>query len=185
MQAAIENNKKEMKYDIKANKQYSDKKSMQFKSEMKANKQDSDEKMMQFIETLMFVTAFMMGQTKNSKSSPTQKDTSTILDPITVVPSNRRAPSLEGEHSTKIGGMMTLKHEISSSKFYELLTKRELKGYTTLDIKNFYNHINMCPNAVNRLQEDLLPGYQSIKINSEFDKYLIPDRDHPSCSFNL
>ena len=32
------------------------------KAEMKANKQDSDEKMMKFIETLKFLTAFMMDQ---------------------------------------------------------------------------------------------------------------------------
>ena len=51
---------------MKANKQDSDEKIVQFtetlKAEMKANKQDSDEKMMKFIETLKFLTAFMMDQ---------------------------------------------------------------------------------------------------------------------------
>ena len=76
-------------------------------------------------------------------SSPTQKDTSTPPEPTNVVPVNRRYTPLEGGHSTKIGGMWTLKHEISSPKFYELLIKTELKGDTALDLKNFYNHIKM------------------------------------------
>ena len=78
-------------------------------------------------ETLKVFTIFMMDQTNIPKSSPTQKDTSTPPDRTTVVPANRRDPPLEGEHSTKIGGMWTLKHEISSPKFYELLIKTELK----------------------------------------------------------
>ena len=36
-------------------------------------------------------------------------------------------------------------------------------------LNNFYNHINMCLNAVNRLLEDILPGYHSIKRHSEFE----------------
>ena len=103
-----------------------------------------------------------MDQTNNSKSSPTHNDTSTPPDPITVVPDNRRAPPLEGGRSTKIGGVWTFKYEISSPKFYEILIKTELKEDTDLDIKNFYNHINMCINAVTRLREDLIPGYHSI-----------------------
>ena len=63
----------------------------------------------------------------------------------------RRDPPFNGVHSTKNGGMWTLKHDISSRKFYELLIKRELIGYTALDLKNFYNHIKMCFNAVTRL----------------------------------
>ena len=64
--------------------------------------------------------------------------------------------------------MWTLKHEISSPKFYEILIKTELKVDTALDLKNFYKHIKMCLNAVNILQEDHLPGYHSIKIHYEF-----------------
>ena len=85
---------------------------------------------------------------------------------------------MDSGQSTKISGMCTMKHDISSTKFYELLIKTELKGDTDLGINNFYNHINMCLNAVNRLQEDLIPGYQSIKINSEFAEYFVLDRDH-------
>ena len=76
---------------------------------------------------------------------------------------------LEGGHSTKIRGMWTLKHEISSPKFYELLIKTEIKGDTALDLKNFFNHIKISLNSVTRLIEDLLPGYQSIKRHSDFE----------------
>ena len=102
-----------------------------------------------------------------------------------MVPANRRAPILEGGHSTKIGEMWTLKHEISSPKFYEILIKTELKGYTDIYLKNFYNHIKMCLNTMTIIREDLLPGYQSIKRKSEFEEYFIPDRDHPSYSLNV
>ena len=78
-------------------------------------------------------------------------------------------PPLEGGQATKICGMWTLKHEISSPQLYELFINTELKGYTDQDLKNFYNHIKMWLNAVTRLREDLLPGYQSIKIHSEFE----------------
>ena len=73
---------------------------------------------------------------------------------------------MEGGHYTKIGAICNLKHEISSPKFYELLINTELKGDTSLDLKTNYNHIKMCLNAVNRIREDLLPGYQSIKKQS-------------------
>ena len=164
MQAKVGTNKQEMK------------------SKMKANKQDPDEKTMEFTETLKVLTALMMDQTNISKSSQTQKDTLTPLDPTTVVPDNRRAPPFEVWHSTKIGGMWNLKHEISSSKFYEILIKAELKGDTALYLKIFYNHIKMCLNAVTWLREDLLSGYQSTKRHYEFELYFIPDRDHPSYS---
>ena len=101
----------------------------------------------------------MMDQTNNSKSSPTQKDTLTPPDPTTVVPDNKRGTPLEGVHSTKIVGMWTLRHEISSPKFYELLIKTELKGETALDLKNFFSHIKLCLNTVTRVREDLLHDY--------------------------
>ena len=123
------------------------------------NKQDTDEKKMntdekltQITENIKVLTAFMMDQTNNSKLSPAHKDTLTPPNPTTLVPATRRDPTLYGGHSTKIGGMWTLKHEISSPKFYELLIKTELKGDTALDINNFY-HINMCLNVVIGIQE--------------------------------
>ena len=119
-------------------------------------------------ETLKTFTAFIMDRANMSKSSPYQKDTSTPPDPTTTVQTNKRDPPLEGEISENIGGMWTLKYEISSTRFYELLIKTELKGDTALDLKNFYNHIKMSLNAVTRLKVDLLPDYLSIDRNYEF-----------------
>ena len=48
--------------------------------------------------------------------------------------------------------MWDLKHEISSPKFYEIIIKIELKGDTSLDLNNFYNHLKMYLNAVDRLR---------------------------------
>ena len=54
-----------------------------------------------------------------------------------------------------------------------------------MDLKNFFNHIEMCLNAVNRLKEYLLPDYQSIKRHSEFKEYFVPDCNHPSYFWNV
>ena len=43
----------------------------------------------------------------------------------------------------------------------------------------------MCLNAVTRLREYLLPDYQSIKRNSQFEEYFVPDRNHPSYYWNV
>ena len=112
----------------------------------------NDEKLTLLTENLQKLTTFMIYQTNILKSSPAHKDTSTPPDPTTVFQTNMRAPPLEGTHSTNIGGMCTLKHEISSPKFYELLIKTELKGDTALDLKNLYNHVNISLNAVTRLR---------------------------------
>ena len=53
-----------------------------------------------------------------------------------------------------------------------------------MDLDNFYKHINMCLNAVNRLQEDHLPAYQSIKRHSDFEEYFFPYHYHPSYYVN-
>ena len=125
---------------------------------LKDYKEDTDEKMTKMSDDFRTMFAVLSDQINKSNkidtmsSSPTQKDISTPTDPTTVVPDNRRDPQLGGGHSTKIGDMCTLKHEISSPKFYELLIKTELKVDTSLDLKNFYNHINMCLNAVTRIR---------------------------------
>ena len=80
--------------------------------------------------------------------------------------------------------MWTQNHEISSPNLYKLLIKTEIKGDTALEIKDFYNHINMCLNAETRLQEDLLSTYHSIKRHSEFEEYLVPYHDLPSYSWS-
>ena len=142
-------------------------------------------KMKDIKETLKVFTTFIMDQNEIPKSSPTHKDTLTTPDPTTAFPTNRRDPPLEGRYYTKIGGMWTLKNEINSPKFYEVIIKTELKKDTAMDIKNFYNHIKMCLNAVTRLREDLLPDYHSIKRHYQFEEYFIPDRNHPSYSCSL
>ena len=80
-----------------------------------------------------------------------------------MVLANKRSPLLDGGHSTKIGGVWNLKHEIISPKLYVLLLKNELIGETGMYLKSFYNHIKMCLNVVNRLLKDILLSYQSIK----------------------
>ena len=87
---------------------------------------NTDKKLTNITEDLNFLTEIitsMMDQTNNSKFSPAQKDTSNPPDPTTVVPANRRDPPLDRVLSIKIGDMCTLKHEISSPKFYKLLIK--------------------------------------------------------------
>ena len=59
------------------------------------------------------LTTLMMDQANISKSSPSQKDTTTPPDSTTTVQTNRKAPTLEGEISEIIGGMWT----IYTSKF--------------------------------------------------------------------
>ena len=84
---------------------------------------NTDEKLTHLTENINNLTAFMIDQNNIPKSSPTQKDTSNPPAPTTLVPIKRRDPSLEGGHYTKIGGMWTLKHEINSPKFYDILIK--------------------------------------------------------------
>ena len=94
------------------------------KQEADKNHKDTTENIKQIIETINQVLAETKKDKNNiSKSSPVHKDTSTPPDPITTVQTNRRVPPLEGGISENIGGMWTLKHEISSPRLYELLIK--------------------------------------------------------------
>ena len=106
---------------------------------------------------------------KNKTSFSDKKYSIKVQYPTTVVTDKKKAPQLEGGNSAKIGGMWNLKHDITPQKWYELLTNIGLKVDTALDLKNFYNHINMCLNAVTRLWEELIPDYHSIKIHSDFE----------------
>ena len=119
---------------------------------MRDNKRDSDEKMTKFTEEFKTMLAAIADHINTLKSSSTQKDSPKPPYPTTVVPVNRRDPPLDGGQSTKVGGMWTLKQEISSPRFYELLVKTELKGDTALYLKNFHIHINISHNAVTRLR---------------------------------
>ena len=110
--------------------------------EMNANKQDYDEKMAKFTEESKAILAEITDHINTLKSLSTQKDSPKTPDPNNLVPTYRRDLQLDGGKSTKIGGMWTLKHDIISPIFYELLIKTELKGDTDLYLNNFYNHIN-------------------------------------------
>ena len=101
---------------IESNKQEDDKN----KQETDNNHKETTEKIKQLTETLN--TYFLKGQPDQnniSKSSPAQKDTmaTTPPDPTTVVHTIKKDSTLEGEISENIGGMWTLKHEISSPRF--------------------------------------------------------------------
>ena len=56
----------------------------------------------------------MMNKIDISKYSPDQRDSPKAQYPTTMELSKRRDPPLDGGHSTKIGGIWTLKHDISS-----------------------------------------------------------------------
>ena len=81
--------------------------------------------------------AAIADQINTLKYSPTQKDSPNPLDPNNGVPTNSRDPTLGSGKSTNVCGMWTLRHEISSPKFYELLIKTKLKVVTALDLKKF------------------------------------------------
>ena len=84
------------------------------------NRQYSDEKMNKLTEYLTEIIASMMDQIKTSISSQYYKNSPKSQDPTNFFPANKKALPLEGGNSKKIGGMWTLKYDISSPKFYEL-----------------------------------------------------------------
>ena len=122
------------------------------KATIDANGQDSDEKMKKPTKDLTAMIASIMYDIKFSKYSTYKKDFPKDHYPTPLILDNKKDTQLEGGHSIKIGGMWNLKNEISSPKFYEILINIELKGNTDMDLKNFYNYINMCINAVTRLR---------------------------------
>ena len=98
------------------------------KSKIKSNRQETNEKLMKLKEypkaIITSTITQMMDQTNNSKFSPAHKDTFKPTDPTTVVLNIRRDTPLGSVHSTKIGGMWNLKHEIISTKIYELIINK-------------------------------------------------------------
>ena len=57
----------------------------------------------------------------NHKFLPYKVDLPKIHYPETVVQANKKSPALKSGSSMKVGGICTLKNEISSSKLYDLL----------------------------------------------------------------
>ena len=121
---------------------------------------------------------------QNQTSLQDNMDSRKVQDTEIVVPANKNAPPLEDSHSKKIGGMWTLKHEISSTQFYEILIKTEIKGENALYLNNFCNHNKLCLNEVTILQENLLPYYHYITRHSDFQEYFLPYIYHPSYYWN-
>ena len=121
----------------------------------------------------------------NQHSSPYKLHSPKAQYLETLVPDNNKAPPPEGRTYTEIGVICNIEHDMISPKWYELLIKTQLKGNTALDLNNFHKQLKVCLNAVNRLREYLLTYYQSIKRHSQFEEYFIPDRDHPSYSWNV
>ena len=93
------------------------------KQEADKNHKETTDNIKQLTETLNQFLAGLKDKNNISKSSPAQKDTSTPPDPTTTFQTNKKAPPLEGGIYKNIGGMWTLKHEISSPRFHELLIK--------------------------------------------------------------
>ena len=75
--------------------------------------------MTKFIEESKAMIAATIDQINTFKSSPTQKDSPKPPELTNVVTYNSRDPPLDGGYSTEIGGMWTMKHEISSPILYE------------------------------------------------------------------
>ena len=114
------------------------------------DQKDSEKKVKNYCSKIDEVTNLLQTLLLQNKTCFPQKvDSPKAQDPDYMVATNNKAPPLEGGHSTIVGGMYNLKHDIRSPKFFELLIKTKLKGDTTLDLNNFYNHIEMSLNLVN------------------------------------
>ena len=127
---------------------------------IKSNRKDSEKKTKhtKYLKSMITsTTASMMDNNNISKYSPDNKDSPKSHYTTTVIPANRRSTPLDSGYSTNIGGMWNLKYDISSPKFYEIIINTYLKGDTAIDLKNLYNHINVCLNLVTILQEDSIP----------------------------
>ena len=90
---------------------------------MEANKKDYDERMNKLTQYLTVIIASMMDHINTFKLSPEKKNPLKDQDTNTMVLANKKASLLDRGHSTKSGGMWTLKHETSSPKFYEIFIK--------------------------------------------------------------
>ena len=91
------------------------------KAKIYAKRQDCDEKMKKYDSKLYKLTEMvekMMDQSQIYNYSPKNMDSTKAQNHTTTVPANKKAPPSEGGNSTKNVGMWTLKHDISSPKFY-------------------------------------------------------------------
>ena len=88
--------------------------------------QASDVKMKTYdskLDKLKAIIKNIMEQIKNSNYSPEKLYSPKAQYINIVVPAKKKSTPMEGGNSTNIGCMWILKHESSSSKFYELIIK--------------------------------------------------------------
>ena len=151
-----------MKSLVYTNKQVTD--------ELKHDSDELDKKLIKHdfefsdIKTLLKQVLF-----QNKNSLPDRMGFTNNQDTATVVPDKNKAQTLEGWNYKELEACVISNMRSDNRKFYELLIKTKLKVDTDLDLKNFYNDINMSLNAVTKILEDLLTAYHYIKINSEFE----------------
>ena len=88
-----------------------------------ANSQDYEDKTKKLTADIIGMIASMMDNINFQKSSPYKKYSTMAQDPTNLVPDNKKALLLGGENSKKDGGIWTHKHELSSPRLYELLSK--------------------------------------------------------------
>ena len=86
-----------------------------------------------------------------------------------MVPDSKKATPSEGGHYTKMVAC-GISNMISAHQNSTKYSSRFKKSDTDLDRNNLYNHIKICLNVMNRIREDLLTDYNSIKIQSEFEE---------------
>ena len=102
------------------------------------NRQSSDEKMKKYyskldkkdskLDNITTMINHTMYQNKNSNYPPDNMYSPLTQSPNTVFLVTNKALPLESGNSTKNIYLWTLKHEISSPKFYELIINTELKA---------------------------------------------------------
>ena len=111
----------------------------------KLDKQDSK------LDNITAMIKNMMYHNQNLNYPPDNMDSPYAHGPTTVVSDNKKAIPLEGGYSTKNGYLWTLKHDIRSPKFYELIINTELKVTLLWTSRTSTTTKNMCTNTVTRL----------------------------------
>ena len=121
---------------------------------IEANMKYSDDKTKNTTEYLKAMTTStitsMMDQINISKFSIYQKDSPKAQGPNTVFPAYRRASPLDVVHYTKIVAC-GISNMISDYQNSMTPHQDRTKIETSINLKNFYNQINMCLNTVTYL----------------------------------
>ena len=132
--------------------------------------QDSDEKMNNLTGYPTAMITSIMDHIKMSKSSPDQKESPKAQDPNTVARLTRLIHHWKVDIIRKLVacGLSNTRSDHQSSM--NSRSRQNSKATLIWTLRTSTIHINMCLNTVNRLREDLLSSYQSIKRHSEFEE---------------